>query len=690
MKMSKRTSTIILWAVSIGLLAGMIISFTPGASGIGGIGGSQGVAQMQVNGQTLYDTDVQQIRSNALFASVTEGQVGADLKRLMVDELVRQAVLNQAAARKNVSSGAVRKAVNEFREERGVAGGRNDQAYLQLIGSAGFDDQGFRDYLKQQLRIEAFENDLTKDLTVSDAEIEAYYQSHLGSYQTEERILGRQIVVDEQLLAQQLRKRVMDGESFAQLAADNSLELADRQGALGAPSGESEPRPVGRPAMPTNVANAAFALRGVGMTDVIESNERYFVVEVEEYLPAASRPFDEVSEQAATDALNAKRAGAVEAELDRLRDEAKLTFPANSELSFDNPVLAEVGGVPIRAVKLDRALYTNPQIQQSLSPQTADLIVGLFKPTVLSQLIDTEVAYQAADTLAVPFVGTRSGIAQAALDYVGRDASASEDELEAYYEAHLDSFTLPSEAAVTRLEFDTQTAASAFRTALLAGDDVAASAEAQGGTIDVLGLVKPGSLRTELDTALFQTDAFEPLPDGVLTVSDVLVLEELVEDNADATAVGTDDDADAETEADIDIEADADADSDADTEPAVTTRDVYVVLVADRTPARVRPLDDVRSQVEAAVLAEKRQVERTEWLAEQRANVDIEEFTSTDFNLGDDLLSPEGAGEGAIEEPGDATSGDEPDSSTDAESDDSGDAEPAAGGEGEATPESGE
>ena len=436
MKLSKRTSTIILWAVSIGLLAGMVISFTPGLSGIGGLQASRGEAQLQVNGQTLYDLDVQQVRSNALFSSVTEGQVGTDLNRLMVDELVRQTVLNQAAARKNVSSGEVRKAVNEFREERGVAGGRNDQAYLQLIGSAGFDDQGFRDYLKQQLRIEAFENDLTKDVSVSDEEIEAFYQSHLNNYQTEERILARQLVVDDELLAQQLRKRAMAGESFAQLAADNSLELADRQGALGAPSGESEPRPVGRPAMPTNVANAAFALRGTGITDVIASNQRYFVIEVEEYLPAASRPFDEVRETVATDALNAKRSGIVEAELNRLRDEATLTFPPGSELSFDNPVLAEVGGVPIRAVKLDRALYTNPQIQQSLSPQTADLIVGLFKPTVLSQLVDTEVAYQAADTLGVPFVGTRSGIAQAALDYVGRDATASDEELEAYYQAH--------------------------------------------------------------------------------------------------------------------------------------------------------------------------------------------------------------------------------------------------------------
>ena len=114
--------------------------------------------------------------------------------------------------------------------------------------------------------------------------------------------------------------------------------------------------------------------------------------------------------------VGAKPAGheVIERLLDRLREEATLTFPANSPLSFDNPVIAEVNGVEIRAVDLDSALYTNPQIQQSLSPQVADLIVGLFRTSVQSQVIDMEVAYQAAEDLGVPFVGTRAGVAQAA------------------------------------------------------------------------------------------------------------------------------------------------------------------------------------------------------------------------------------------------------------------------------------
>src|SRR5690554_7910135 len=148
MKFNKRTTTIILWAVSIGLLAGMVISFTPGLSLIGANTTARGPVQMTVNGQNIYEFDVQQARSNALFSSVTEGEVGADLQRLMVDQIARQSVLNQAASRINVSGREVRQAVNDFREERGVAGGRNDRAYQNLIAGSGFTDQAFRDYLR--------------------------------------------------------------------------------------------------------------------------------------------------------------------------------------------------------------------------------------------------------------------------------------------------------------------------------------------------------------------------------------------------------------------------------------------------------------------------------------------------------------------------------------------------------------
>ncbi|HZJ10331.1 MAG TPA: peptidyl-prolyl cis-trans isomerase, partial [Trueperaceae bacterium] len=353
MSMSKRTRTVILWVIAIGLLVGMVISFTP-TMGLtwGGQTALLGTPQILVNGEPIREAEVTQASQGTLFNAVSEGPVAEDLQRLLVDELVRQKVIEQAAAPVRVSNGDVRDEVDDFREARGVAGRGNDRNYVSLIGSAGFTDQTFRDYLREQLRITAWEESLIEDVTVSDAEIEAHYLSHPSSYQSEEQILARHIVVEDQELAEQIRAEVVAGASFAELAAEHSTQLAERQGALGAQEGEAEPSPVGRPALPTAVANAAFALRGAGLTDVVESAGVYHLVQVEEYLPAATRPLEEVRETVAEDALNAKKQGVVEAEVERLRAEATVSFPETSTLSFDNPTIAIVGDTEISEVQL--------------------------------------------------------------------------------------------------------------------------------------------------------------------------------------------------------------------------------------------------------------------------------------------------------------------------------------------------
>lgn len=645
MKMSKRTRTIVLWAIAIGLLIGMVISFTPSMGLFQNPAAQLGTPQILVNDQPIREVEVITARQGALFNAVSEGPVADDLERLLVDELIRQKLIAQAAAATTVSGAAVRQAVADFRASRGVDGRANDRNYVALINASGFTDQSFRDYLRDQLKLSGWEESLVKDVSVTDAEIEAYYLSHTSAYQSEERILARQLVVADSETAESLRARIADGASFAELAAANSLELAERQGALGAQAGETEPRPVGRAALPTAVANAAFALRGAGLTEVVETPAGFQIVQVEEYVPSANRPLEEVRSTVEADALTAKKQGVVEAEIERLRAAATVSFPTTSLLTFDNPAIAKVGDTEITEVQLDRATYTNSQIQQALSPQTADLIVGLFKPAILRQLIDTELAYQGASRLGVPLVGTKAGIAQAALDYVSRDATVTEDEIEEYYRANIAAFTLSAEADVTQVDFTDLEAAAGFRVALLDGTALDEAAASNGGTVTEHGRVLPNTLGTELDTALFSTSAFEALPAGDREVSDVIVLFTPTEVGAASQDPAAADEADVADEAAAGAEGAAEEAAAADTAP--TEVQTFVVLVAHRTPARERSLADVHAQVSATVLASNRQTLRTEWLAGLREDIEVAEYTIVD-------LAPETSlpGDGAAEDAG--------------------------------------
>jgi parvulin-like peptidyl-prolyl isomerase len=656
MRLSRRTNTIILWIISIGLLVGMVITFTPTLGALSGQGRDTSTPALTVNGETISELELAQARqSSAIFSVVQEGPVAEDLELLLVDSLVRQEVLRQAAARQRVGNGEVRAELEAFRERNGVAGRNNDEAYLRLIGGAGYTDATFRDYLRQQLQVRAYQQEITEGIEVTEAEVEGFYRVNQDAYRTDPRVVARQIVVEDEASAQELRLRALDGEPFAELAREASVERADQGGAVG---GE-EPQPVGRPAFPTAVADQVFALSAPGLTPVVENAGRYYLVQVEEIVAAQPRPLEEVRDQVREDALAAKQQAALDRRIEELVREAEVSVPEASELSYDDPLVATVGDAEIHASELVRATYTNPQIQQALGPQSASLIVDFFKPSILQQLVDRELAVQGAERLETTFFGSDALIAQSALDWVARDVEVEAAEIEAFYQANLDRYTVPARADVLRVGFGDAEAATDYRRTLLNGAEPEAAADVAGAAVEDLGTVRPGQLDAPLDAALFQTEAFETLPEDPRAVSDVLVLEEPAEEAAtqsepeveapagdepagqapaDDAAAGEDatsEDAEADAgdggAADGDAPADAEADAasapgdadPADARPAPTvTR--HVVLVALRTPERVRPLSEVRADVARTVRAQQRQEAQREWLEGLREEIEVE------------------------------------------------------------------
>jgi len=619
-KLSRRTNTIILWIVSIGLLAGMVITFTPTLGTLGaGSARDRSPVVLEVNGSPVTELELSQARqSNRVFNAVQDGQVGQDLQDLLVDAVVRQRVVQLEAASIRVGNRQVRQAVDDFRERNGVAGSRNDGAYLDLIATAGFTDQTFREYLREQLQIEAFEAEITEGVSVTDDEVAAFYTANENSYLTEPQVLARQLVVDTQEEAEAALERIAGGEAFADVASDVSLEGSDVGGAVGG----DEPQPVGRPAFPSAVASAVFALREPGLTDPIETPGGVYVVSVEQVIGAEVQPLDAVRDRVEADTLEAKRSAALEDAVDELVAEATVTSQGEEGVTYEDPVIAVVADRDIRRSDLLNAVYGNPQIQQALAPETASLIADFFKPSIYEQLVDRYLAVEGAAELDVTVFGDEALIAQIALNHVARDAEATDEAVQAYYDTNQDRFTVSASAEVLRLDVPSEDAALALRSELLAGSPLEEATEAAGGTVEDLGTVRPGRLDDALDTALFETDAFEVLPGRTDAVSDVLVVEEVVETD----------------------EADAEAESEPETEQR------YVLLVAERTPERVRPLSEVRDDVEQTVLAEARQALQQAWLDGLEEQVVVERFLT--FG-GDPLNNLQDADEALDEAEGD-------------------------------------
>jgi parvulin-like peptidyl-prolyl isomerase len=604
MKLSRRANTIILWLVSIGLLAGMVITFTP-TLGLG-TGGANvlGRVALVVNGEELreFDNRVAALRTNPLFLSVTTGEVGGDLQLLLVDELIRQEVVRQESVRQRVTDADVRRAVDEFRTSRGLSGRANDSAYLDLLARSGFSDQTFRAYLREQLQTERWEASVVAGVEATDAEVAAFFEINRNRYLSEERILARHLVFADAEAAALALARLDAGEAAGLVAREVSLERADRDGALGAAAGETAPRPVGRAALPLAVSNAAFALVGAGTTPVIEADGRFHIVVVEGYLRAEPRPFEEVANAVRDDATDIKRAGVLEGVIDRLAAAARVEVPASGPLTYNESVVARVGETEIRASELARTLYTNPQIQQVLSPENAFIVTAFFKPSVLEQLVDQAVAMRGVADLGVPLMGPRAYVAQSALAYVTRGVEVSQEDIDRYYRENTTLFTTPPSALLYQASSESLERVADMRARLLEGAGVFEDAAvAAGVALTNFGVVTRGRFTGLIDLALFGTEAFTPLPTAPWAVSDILVLQE---------------------------EAAAALPESIEVEPEPTAPEagasVYVLLIADRRAERVRPVTEVRAQIEATLRNEREVALRDSWLAQWREGVAIE------------------------------------------------------------------
>ena len=156
--------------------------------------------------------------------------------------------------------------------------------------------------------------------------------------------------------------------------------------------------------------------------------------------------------------------------------------------------------------------YLNQQVQGFLNPNSADIILNFFKPTVLEQLIERELAAQGAAALDGNFVGPSAGVAQSALSFVSRDAEATDAQIREYYDANTGRFTESAVAVATRVNFSDEAAAQNFRQALLENENVGrdaidVAADAANGEVVRLGPVSPGETEEVVDQALFNFES---------------------------------------------------------------------------------------------------------------------------------------------------------------------------------------
>lgn len=571
---SKRVVAVIFGFLALAFVVGSILLFTPQ-----GQRSTRGKVELTVNGRPIYELDLARAQQNDPVLSINPQGLLRKLAEINLGErLILTTALVQDTARIGVSSGELRKELDAIKERLGL---QKKEEYDRFLARIGYTDAQLRSELREQIRINKRIEEIQKKAEPTEEEMRLYFELNREQYRNQERVLARQIVVDDKATAEKIYAEVSKpGADFAAIAKANSKLNAEQGGALGAAAGQSEPGPVTRVVFPNAVADVVFKLRDGQISRPIEAGGRFYIVKVERYLPESDAQFEEVKDRVREDARRVKGQGALEAYLEGLRAKANVKFGDNTTLQFENPVVASVGDTEIRLAEVTQLVFANPQVPQLVQQGLGELAVQFFLPQTLEQLINREVIYQAAMQLGQPFFGTKSDIASQAQLWKTRDITVSDAEARKYYDSNLANFTIPASARTQAVNFkkEDRAKAEAFRAAALRGGKLEELARANNGTVQDFGVVNPGTLPPIPNRLVFLTRG--TFPKGPLgEVSEVVKLED---------------------------------------------ESYQVLIINDRRAEILRPFEEVKEQARQQVLAIRRAEAAQKWLEEVRKAAKVE------------------------------------------------------------------
>lgn len=203
------------------------------------------------------------------------------------------------------------------------------EKFQEQLKQEGLTMERVRKNIRRNLLVQAeVEKRVVPKVKVTEADIQAFYQASQDQLKHEELVGARHILVrvpqgatEEQKKAAQekiasVRKELTEGKDFAQLAKENSdCPSKERGGDLGYfPKGVMAPE----------FEKAAFSLKEGELSEIVETQFGYHLIQVYGKKPAGTWPLEEVRGQMENDLKDKKIWEAVNAYMQELEKKAKI------------------------------------------------------------------------------------------------------------------------------------------------------------------------------------------------------------------------------------------------------------------------------------------------------------------------------------------------------------------------------
>ncbi len=268
-------------------------------------------------------SQVDQSFAQLLFSSDPGQNLLKEYRKVKLDELINQKLLSQAAQESNVQVTQEEKdqyfnqQVEQIKQQNDLSQEEFEQV-LQQQGISSLDEYKERFLESSNILVNKFlQTEVYSDINISEEEAKKYYDNNKNKFKQNKRVDVSHILVEDAETAQKLKTEIENGKEFATVAKNNSIDKqsASKGGRLGfIEKGKVIPQ----------FEEAAFNLEVGEVSDVIQTQNGYHILTVNDIEEASQKSFDEVRDQIEETLTNQKSNNKYQEYVQNLRDEANL------------------------------------------------------------------------------------------------------------------------------------------------------------------------------------------------------------------------------------------------------------------------------------------------------------------------------------------------------------------------------
>jgi foldase protein PrsA len=297
-------------------LCGLVLAGVIGLTGCS----SKDVAA-KVNGQVIkvseLNTQLDQLKKQypQMFTGTDAQGRLLDFKQRLLDNLINQALIEQAAKKKGitVSDADVQKQIDQLK-----SGFKDATLFEQALKSAGMTLDSLKTQIRNQLVTQKLVESLSANQTVSDSDIKTYYDANKAQFFQKAAKRASRILFkpEDKANAQKILKQLQGGADFAALAKKNSIDTAtaSKGGDMGWPTVAYVPE----------FQTALDKLKKGQMSGLVQSPYGWDIILVTDERAGTQQPLAQVKSQIQQIIVQQRRSDAYQTFLNDLKKNAKI------------------------------------------------------------------------------------------------------------------------------------------------------------------------------------------------------------------------------------------------------------------------------------------------------------------------------------------------------------------------------